>query len=463
VRLTVTALPDYLVLDPSIEKLPIERLRTLQSERLRATVQYVYDRAPFWRRKFEAIGLKPADIRGLDDLPRIPYCTREELQADQRAHPPFGSYLACDPRALVRFMSTSGTTGRPLRRVFSARDWGYVLDRMQRNSPLSPGDVVVTLSPIDGLMGPTASAESSARAGALVVLAGLQDSAGKVRLIEELRPTLVSGAASYLLHLIEVARQEGIDLATLGIRTVISVGEPGAAVPATHRRLTEGWGAFVRDGYGLTELFPLGGGCGHSSSLHIASDLVITEIVDHDSGASVPRGEPGEVVYTNIVGDSQPLLRYRTRDIARLAPDEPCVCGFTGARLAHAIEGRADEMIWLRGVNVFPSAIEAVVRGFQELDDEYELVVDEREGLPALHVRAELRPGLSESLPLAARVRRALTQAIRVSSGLELLPFGTLPRADARAKKRRVRRVRNAPHDAESSRPSEVYSRPRYE
>src|SRR5262245_53796500 len=433
-------LPDYVVLDSSIERLPIDRLRALQAERLRASVDYAYASAPFWRRKLDEARVAPSDVRGLEDLPRLPFCTKEELQQDQREHPPFGAYLGCDRRALVRFMSTSGTTGRPLRRVFSARDWGYVLDRMQRSSPLRTGDIVVTLSPIDGLMGPTASAESAARCGALVVLAGLHDSSGKVRLIDELRPTLVSGAASYLLHLIGVARREGIDLATLGIRTVISVGEPGAAVPATHRRLTEGWGAFVRDGYGLTELFPLGGGCRHSSSLHIASDLVIAEIVDPETGVPVPRGEPGEVVYTNIAGDSQPLLRYRTRDIARLAEEEPCACGFTGVRLARAIEGRADEMIWLRGVNVFPSAIEAVIRGFQELDDEYELVVDEREDLPTLRVRVELRPGARESSEIAERVRRALTQAIRVSSDLELLPFGTLPRADARAKKRRVRR-----------------------
>src|SRR5262249_4295037 len=162
--------------------------------------------------------------------PRIPFCTKEELQADQRVHSPFGSYLATDTKRLVRFTTTSGTTGRPLRRVFSARDWGYVLDRLQRSSPVGPGDIVMTLGPVDGLMGPTASAEAHARAGAMVVLAGLFDSVAKVRLIAELRPTIVSGAASYLLHLIDVARSEGVELASLGIRTVISVGEPGAAI-----------------------------------------------------------------------------------------------------------------------------------------------------------------------------------------------------------------------------------------
>jgi phenylacetate-CoA ligase len=434
----VSALPDYVILDPAIERLPLDALRQLQAERLKHMVRYVYESTAFWRRKLDAAGLAPDDIRGLDDLPRLPFCTKEELQADQRDHPPFGSYVGCDRRQLVRFMTTSGTTGRPLRRVFSTRDWGYVLDRLQRSSPVGPGDVVMTLGPVDGLMGPMASAESNARAGALVIQAGLYDSSTKLRLIQELRPTTIAGAASYLLHLVELARRDGIDLPSLGVRTVISSGEPGAAVPATRQRLAEGWGAFVRDGYGLTEMFPLGGGCRHSTAIHLASDLVITEIVDPDTGEPVPRGTPGEVVYTNIIGDTQPLLRYRTRDIARLAPEEACACGFTGARLAHAIEGRIDDMLWVRGVNVFPSAIESVLRSFPELGDEYEIVFEEHTALPRLVVRVELMPDATDPADLEQRVQRALGASIRVSAHLELLPLGTLARSDGRAKRRRV-------------------------
>lgn len=437
----MSALPAYAVLDPALERLPVAALRALQNERLRAMVQYAYDATPFWRRKFDAIDLRPGDVRSLEDLQRVPFCTRAELEADQLEHPPFGSYVARERRELARFMTTSGTTGRPLRRVLSARDWGYVLDRLQRNPAAGPGDVVMMLGPVDGLMGPMASLESSARAGALVVQAGLLDSRMKVRLIGELRPAIVTGAASYLLHLLEVAREEGVDLTAIGIRTVISVGEPGAAVPATRQRLSDGWGAFVRDGYGMTEMFPLGGGCRRSPSLHIASDLVITEVVDPETGQPLPAGVPGEVVYTNIIGDTQPLLRYRTRDIATLAGDEPCECGFTGARLLNAIEGRVDDMIWLRGANVFPSAIEAVVRGFAELADEYEIVVDAARSLPTLRVRVEVQPSVAMSEELGERVRRALESGIRVSTSLELLPFGSLPRADGRQKRRRVMRV----------------------
>jgi len=331
--------------------------------------------------------------------------------------------------------------------VFSARDWGYVLDRLQRNSPVSHGDVSMILGPIDGLLGPTASAESAARAGALVVLAGLYDSAAKVRLINQLRPAVVSGAASYLLHLVDVARAEGIDLRAAGIRTVISAGEPGAAVPATRERLMDGWGAFVRDGYGMTELFPLGGGCRHSTAFHIASDLVITEIVDPATLQPVSAGEPGEVVYTNIVGDSQPLLRYRSGDVARLASDAACACGFTGSRLRYGIEGRIDDMIWIRGMNVFPSAIEGVVRGFDELGDEYEIVVEEDGALATLRVRAERKAGVPAEAcaALADRVRKAVTSAIRATVDVDILDFGTLPRADGRHKRRRVIDRRGGP------------------
>jgi phenylacetate-CoA ligase len=435
-----STLPDYTVLDPGLDRLPVDALRALQADRLKASVRYAYEATRFWRRKLDERGVSPEAVRSLADLPRLPFCTKSELLADQAAHPPFGSYLAADPTRLVRFMATSGTTGQPLKRVFTAREWGYVLDRLQRNSPAAAGDVAVMLGPIDGLLGPTASAESAARAGALVVLAGLYDSRSKVRLLDELRPAVVSGAASYLLHLVEIARDEQVDLRALGIRTVISAGEPGVAVAATRQRLVDGWGAFVRDGYGLTELFPLGGGCRHSTSLHIASDLVITEIVSPESGQPVPDGEAGEVVYTNIVGDSQPLLRYRSGDVARLATDGACRCGFTGARLQNGIEGRVDDMIWIRGMNVFPSAIEAVVRGFDALGDEYEIVVEGAGALPSLRVRVERKPAVTEAgaVDLERDVRRALAAAIRAEAELELVPYGSLPRADARRKRRRV-------------------------
>lgn len=434
-------LPSYQVLDPKLDRLSPSQLRDLQSARLRAMVLYCHERAPFWRRKFEACGLRPEDIRTIDDLPKLPFCTKAELQADQEAHPPFGSFVAVQRSNWARCFSTSGTTGKPLRRVISQRDWGYVIDRFRRNPAAGPGDIAVLLGPVDGLVGPSASSEMLACLGAMVVQAGLYDTRTKIRLIQEFRPDIVVGAASYLLHMAQAASGMGVDLAGLGIRTLSSVGEPGGASEATRDRLRRGWGVeHVGDGYGLTEIFPLGGNCRHSTSLHIASDMAAIEIVDPDTGQPLPRGEIGEVVVTNLVGDSQPLLRYRTRDIARIATSEACACGFTGTRLEGAVLGRVDDMIWFRGANVFPSAVEAAVRSIPELCDEFQIEISEESQLPKLCVRVEACSGPNEAdlESLRTRVAEALREAIRVAATVEILPRGTLPRPDARRKVQRV-------------------------
>jgi phenylacetate-CoA ligase len=436
------SLPEYLVLDPKLDRLPRAELRALQSQRLRTMVSYCYERTPFWRRKFDTAGIRPQDITSIDDLPKIPFCTKAELQADQVADPPFGSYVGVSRRRWARYAATSGTTGRPLRRVLSARDWQYLIDRFRRNPTAGPGDIAVVLGPVDGLIGPSISSESLAAMGVLVVQAGLYDTRTKIQLIRDLEPTIVSGTVSYLLHMIEVAAEMSVDLSRLGIRSVNTFGEPGTALAETRDRLKRGWGAQrVGDGYGMTEIFPLGGNCPHSSALHIASDLVATEIIDSETGTPLPAGEIGEAVFTNLVGDSQPLLRYRSRDIARLATNEACACGFTGARLEGSILGRVDDMIWFRGANVFPSAIEAAVRRIPDLALEYQIEISGETALPEMIVRAEaLRDGLTaQKLELLhSRLANAIREAVRVSATVEILAPGTLPRPDGRNKMRRV-------------------------
>ena len=437
----MSVLPRYLMLDHKLDRLPRAALRALQSERLRNMVRYCYDATPFWRRKFDEAKLKPGDIASIDDLARIPFCTKSELQEDQRLHPPFGSYVGIARSHWAHFASTSGTTGQPLRRVLSERDWVMMVDRFRRNPTVVPGDIVFLLGPSDGLIGPSVSSASAQAQGAMVVQAGLYDTRTKIRMIRDLKPAVISGTTSYLLHVLEVAAELDIDLAKLGIRTVAAFGEPGGAQEATRERLRAGWGARIADGYGMTELFPLGGNCPHSPDLHIASDMAAVQIVDPESGEVLPPGESGEVVLTNLVGDSQPLLRYRSRDISRLAGDEACACGFTGARLAGSIQARVDDMIWFRGVNVYPAAIEAAVRGIEGLATEYQIEISGEGALPVMKVRAEAgRSGLAESelAGLCEQLGAALKQMIRVSAGVEILPQGTLPRPDGRKKMRRV-------------------------
>jgi phenylacetate-CoA ligase len=439
-------LPEYEINHPRYYTLPRAELRALQDERLRAQVRYVYETTPFWRRKLDAAGVTPAAFRGLADLERLPYCTKQELQDDQRAHPPFGSYVAAPRTAWARYMATSGTTGQPVRRVFSARDWRYIIERFLRQPrALGPGDISVALGPVDGLMGPMVALDVAAAQGALVVCAGLYDSRGKLALIRDLVPTAVSGTASYLLYLGELARAEGIDLPALGIRTVSLAGEPGGNVAGTRERLRAAWGCeYVHDGYGLTEIFPLGGSCRQSRSFHLPDDLVLTEVIDPESGRPLPPGERGELVYTNLIGDTQPLLRYRSRDVGRLATDEACACGCTWTRIEGGIEGRVDDMIWYHGANVFPSAVEAVLRDFDELGEAFQLVLEQRGAQQTLTVRAELAPGqpAERADRLRSPVREALRAAIRVQPAVDVVPHGTLPRTDGKA--RRVVDLREA-------------------
>lgn len=433
----VAQLPEYVVTDPAYLSLPRDELERLQGERLRTIVGYVWETSGFWRRRLEDAGLEPGDVRAAADVRRLPFTTRADLDAEQAEHPPFGDYT-CSPRETwMGVFTTSGTSGRKLKRVVSRRDWDLMLDRFLRHPAPPPGEISMLLGPTDGLLGPTVGVEMARRRGGIPVQAGLWDTRTKIRMIDELRPAVVSGAASYLIHLSEVAAELGVDLARCGLRAVTSFGEPGAAVEATLQTIRERFGVEeVFDGYGLSELWPFGGNCPHSRALHIPEDFVIVECVDPETLEPVPEGEPGEIVYTSLIGDTHPLLRYRSRDIGRLTWSEPCACGTTFARIAR-IEGRTDDMIWYRGVNFFPSAVEQIVRKQEGLSPEYLIVVDDGEkGLPVVTVQVE---ALGEDAPgeLRSGVRAALKGGLGVNPEVEVLPFGTLPRGEG-AKTRRV-------------------------
>lgn len=434
----MSQLPDYKILDWKMDYLPREQLRALQGARLSAMARYIYANTQFWRRKFDEAGLRPEDIRTIDDIARIPFCTKAELQEDQRLNPPFGSYVATPRSRWAKMTATSGTTGRPLRRVYSARDWGYMLDRFQRNPVVGPGDITMILGPTDGLIGPTLAAAVAERCGALALLAGRYSTAARIDMIFEFRPKAVSGTASYLLHLMDLAASDGRDLREAGVEVLQSVGEPGAAVEATRKRLMDGWGAMVVDGFGLTEIFPLGGSRPHSSDIHIASDMALAEVLDPETGKPVAPGEIGELVVSNLVGDTQPLLRYRTNDLVRLAADEVSADGFTGTRLSGGILGRRDDMIWFRGANIYPSAIEQAVRSFSELGSEFQILVTGSGTLPKLTVKVE--PAKGDGLPEAImeRLRGELAARIRVNAEVVAVPAGSLPRVDEKGKARRV-------------------------
>ena len=450
----MSSLPDYDATDRGLERLsPDERAR-LQDERLRAMLRYAIESSPFWRRKLAGVALDA--VTGVGDLAALPFTTRRELEDDQRDHPPFGSY-ACSRSTVWRWLfATSGTGGGRLLRIYSGRDWELLMDRFARHPVAQPGERVMVLAPADGLLGPTASIEAARRAGALPILAGPWDTRTRARMIEALRPAVISGAASYLVHLSEVAAELGVALSVCGIRRVSSVGEPGAAVPATRALLRERFGTSdIVDGYGMTELFPLGGSCPQSRALHIAEDFVAVECVDPDTGAAVPEGEPGELVYTNLIGDTQPLIRYRSGDIGRLQRSPRCECGSTVARVER-IEGRADQMIWYRGINFFPSAVEQVVRSAPGLaSGEYRIVLDRGQtGLP--EVTVEVEAAAEDSAFAGESLRRSLHTALGAKAAVAVLAPGSLPRAEGRKASRILDRCGEAPTRPSRMTPTEA-------
>jgi phenylacetate-CoA ligase len=373
----------------------------------------------------------------LEDVRRLPFTTRRELEEDQFEHPPFGGYVCSHPSTWYRVFSTSGTTGRPLKRVVSYRDWELCVRWcLRRWVEISGKQVVAYLHPVEGAFGPSAATEAWLRRGAMVVHLGRYRSEQKVRLIHELKPTSVFGTTSYLLYLGRLAEEMGMPFTRLGSLRILSFGgEAGGSAETNRQRLRERWGEVTfLEGYGLTELFTLGTNCPYSPALHISGDVVLTEVVDPRTGEPVPEGEPGELVYTMLVGDTQPLLRYRSGDIGRLDPEPRCACGSSWPRIARGIEGRADETIWYRGVNVYPAAIEQVVRAFRELSDNYRIVLRGTFERPELVVQVE--PATDEPPEgLRERLEARLREALGVRAAVEILRPGTLPPAEYKVRR----------------------------
>ncbi len=440
-------LPDYVVVDPKLDYLSHGETVRMQEARLIAQAHHCYDYTGFWRKKFDDDGIKPDDIRSLNDLKRIPFCTKEELQKNQIENPPYGSYLGVHPSMLTEYAMTSGTTGRPMVRVLSKRDWRYNVQIALRDPYLHPGDVAVFIGPTDSLFGPRSLSDRVTAMGALAVKASRLSSEDKVRLIDSLKPRIVFGTPSFLLYLSELAKQMGAGIHG-SVELISAFGEPGASIPATKRRLIDEWGAKqIIDAYGMTEVVGMGSICSGSGQIHCPNDFVITEIIDPDTGENLGPNQRGELVFTNIFGDSQPLLRYKTRDIARLAEFGPCpACGKTSTRIVQGIEGRIDNMIWYKGINIFPSAVESVVRSFHELSNEFEILLEKKGERQTITIKVEVKDAIE--IQNHGRIKDQLSERLLdalegVNATIEILKEGTLPKTTHKAQ--RVRDLRGDP------------------
>jgi len=417
------------VFDRALETLGPEPLRDHQWRRFRAMAGELLASNPFVARKWRAAGVSSVDdIRAWDDFGRLPFTRKSEFVDDQAAHPPFGTNLTYPLERYVRVHQTSGTSGAPIRWLDTqeswewwARCWGFVL----RGAGVGPGDRVFFPFSFGLFIGFWAGFEGARVLGALAIPGGGQDSPTRLAWIETLGATVLVCTPSYALHLAEIARARSIDLVKLPLRTTIHAGEPGAGIPAVRARIEEGWGARAFDHAGMTEMGAYGYECAEQAGLHLIESEFITEVVDPATGAPA---RDGELVLTNLGRVGSPIVRYRTGDHVRLA-GTPCACGRTFRRLEGGVLGRLDDMLIVRGVNVFPTAIEGIVRRFADVD-EFQIEVFRAGELEEIRVLVEL-----EDAAGASRVQEALRAGLGIRLEVATVPLRSLPRYELKARR----------------------------
>jgi phenylacetate-CoA ligase len=420
---------------PLEETLNRDALDQVQGDALCALLAEILPQNRFYARKLAAAGVDPAEIGGREDLARLPFTTKAELLEDQAQHPPYGTILTYPITRYSRFHQTSGTSGRPLRWLDTPASWDWLLrgwEIMYRIVGLRPEDRLFFPFSFGPFLGFWTAFEGATRLGHLCLPGGGMSSTARLRFLLENEATVVLCTPTYALHLAEVAARERIDLAGSSVRAIIAAGEPGASIPATRQRIEAAWGARLFDHNGLTEVGAVGIECPEAPcGIHVLETCYIPEIIDPTTGQAVAPGQLGELVLTNLGRLGSPLIRYRTGDLVQ-PNSQPCPCGRSFLRLEGGVRGRVDEMICVRGNNLYPTAIEAVIRRFPEVV-EYRVAVDRRAALAELRIDVESAPSATNGI--ADRIERAIRDELLFRAEVRQVPPGTLPRFEMKARR----------------------------
>lgn len=433
-------------------------LARLQANRLGTLLAEVLPRNRFWQSKFAAAGLSAADIRAVADLQKIPLTSKAEILADQAAYPPYGTSLTCDLGGYSRLHQTSGTTGTPLRWLDTPQSWNWILDCWRQLfglMGLSREDRLFFPFSFGPFLGFWAGFEGANRLGNLCIAGGGMSSQARLNLLLENQVTVVCCTPTYALRLAEVAAEQKIDLAASPVRAVLVAGEPGGNIPATRRRIEAAWGARAVDHWGMTELGPLAiESLDHPGGLYVLETECIAEIIDPATGLPVTGGDEGELVITNLGRVGSPLIRYRTGDRVRAAPSFPPLAsgGQGGAGedviaaaaqlrphllfLPGGILGRTDEMVTIRGNNVYPAALEDVIRG---CDGVAEFRIELRTVKAMQHMKIDIEPVPSlaahETAQLVARISETIKGRWHFQAEVVVVAPETLPRFEMKARR----------------------------
>ncbi len=422
---------------PAVEALPRRAIEANQAARLGKLLEFIDGRNPFYTKKLARAGVRVGELDLPRDLRHLPFTTKAELIADQDSVPPWGTAMSEPIDRYTRYNQTSSTTGRPLRWLDTGESWQWMLEcwkAVYRGARVGSGDRVFFPFSFGPFLGFWTAFDAATQIGAHSVPAGGMSSEVRLRLIDELRPTVVCCTPTYALRLVEVARNTGASLAGNSVRVLIVAGEPGGSIASTRQQIEEGWSARVIDHHGLTEVGPISFECWESpGSVHLNECEHICEVLDPETGASAADGERGELVVTNLGRLGSPVIRYRTGDLV-IRVSEPCRCGRTLARLDGGILSRVDDMVCIRGVNVYPSAIEAVVRTAREVV-EYRASVQTDGALGSLSVEIEVEATEPDPRTVARRVADKLKEALGLTVSVAVVGPGELPRFEMKARR----------------------------
>jgi len=419
------------------ETMPREELQKLQLQRLREVVKYAYERVPFYRKRFEAAGIKPEDIRSLEDLKYIPFTSK----ADLREVYPFGLF-AVPLSEIVEIHSSSGTTGKPVVAGYTKKDlevWGEVMARSLTMIGVTSQDVIQIAYGYGLFTGGLGFHYGALKIGATIVPASAGNTRRQITLMQDFGTTVLACTPSYALYLAEYARDEmGIDPSTLKLR----VGSFGAEMwtEEMRREIEKRFGIKAYNVYGLTEIIGPGVAheCEEQKGLHIWEDHFLPEIIDPETGEWVEEGKEGELVLTTLTKEGVPMIRFRTRDLTSFVPGE-CPCGRTGRRIER-IKGRTDDMIKVRGVMLFPYQIEQCILEVQGVEPHYQIILTRPHHLDEIEVQVEMaKETFSDEVRAIEELRRRLEKKIEETVGIRvkvtLVEPKSLPRSEGKAKR----------------------------
>ena len=428
---------------PEIERADPKDRDAIIFAKLSAQVRYAWEKSPFYRRKWQAAGVSPDTLRGLEDLSRFPVVQKHELREAQASQPPYGDYLCVEPSEVARIHGTSGTTGRPTVFGIGTDDWARIREAHARilwGTGIRPQDRVLICSFFSLYVGSWGALAAVERLGATAFPFGAGISGQTLMAVQwarEMKPSVFYGTPSYGLHFAETARREGIDPRTFGFKTLFFSGEPGAGIPATRKLIESTFGGICVDMGSMAEMTPwmTNGECSRRTGMHLWQDLVYTQVCDPKTFQPVPFGSEGTPVYTHLERTSQPMIRLVSGDLARWT-DEPCDCGRTYPRLPDGLYGRIDDMFIVRGENIYPSAVEDVLRAIDGFGGEFRIIISRREAMDELLVRAEVATSHAHLVKqLEAKMRERLQARLGVRPTLELVAEGTIPRTEFKARR----------------------------